>query len=283
MNVLTKTVERLPFVDDQLAAFFPGFEASLNGIKVLAHVDTGGTFLHMGVDRARQLGIDLTKSGRGRHGVVEVDTYSGVAEKFDLGPIEIKNVPIVALPSLTGRQDFVIFGTNLLQEFLPTLDYPNKIMILRPKDRIDQSSADLDDYTRDAVTVPFRILGDHYMIAKGGIGDRGNLNFFIDSGLVSMHPDGDRGVRQAAFVAARNDLETWCIDLSNTLASGAVQLSQDLSLGPLTQSNHIILAPDRRILSSMDEEEIHGLLSHAFLKQYAWTIDFKAGLYYFQE
>lgn len=282
MNVLTKTIERIPFVEGQLTAFFPGFEASLNGIKVLAHVDTGGTFLHMGVDRAAQLGIDLTKSSKGRHGAIEVDTYSGIARQFNLGSIEMENVPIVALPSLIGQQDFVIFGTNLLQEFLPTLDYPNKVMVLRPKHQTDNRS-DLENYTRDAVAIPFRVLGDHYMIAKGGIGAQKDLNFFIDSGLVSMHPDGKGGVRQAAFVAARNDLETWRIDLSCTLASGAIELSQGLSLGPLTQSNHIILAPDRGILSSMDEEEIHGLLSHAFLKQYAWTIDFEAGNYYFQE
>lgn len=280
MDVLTKTTERIPFVEDRLVDFFPGFEASLNGIDVQAHVDTGGTFLHMGVERARRYGIGLSKGGKGRHGAQEVDTYHGMADKFSLGPIEMANVPIVALPSLTDQQDYVIFGTNVLQHFVPTLDYPGRMMVLRPK---DQSSYQVEDFARGSVSVPFRILGDHYMIAKGGIGDQHDLDFFIDSGLVSLHSNTDGKLTQAAFIAARSDLTDWRVDLSNVLPSGAIQLSQDLSLGPLSQSGHIILAPEQSVLSHVDSEEIHGLLSHAFLSRYVWTIDFEAGLFHFRE
>lgn len=282
MDILTNTTERVPFAETEVTPYLPGFAASLNGIEVHAHVDTGGTFLHMGVHRAKEFGISLTEAGKGKHGAREVDIFSGVAKSFDLGPVRMENVPVVALPSLKGPQDFIIFGTNLLQCFLPTIDYPNKILVLRPKALENQTSGDLQSYIADAVAVPFRLLGDHYMVAEGGIASQQNLAFFIDSGLVSLHEDESGTVRQAAFIAAKDDFVNWGVDLSNKLSSGGIQLSQDLSLGTLSQPNHIALAPDRRILSSVDDIEIHGLLSHAFLKEYAWTIDFDAGMFYFK-
>lgn len=283
MDVLTDTTELIGFADTEVTAFLPGFGASLNGTAVNAHIDTGGTYLHMGVHRAQEFSIDLTKAGKGKHGANEVDVYRGIAKTFDLGPVRMENVPVVALPSLIDEQDFVIFGTSMLQHFLPSIDYVNQVLILRPRNSDRKKSADFQDYTDSAVEMPFRMLGDHYMIATGGIGDQRNLNFFIDSGLVSLHPDAEGPVRQAAFIAAKNDLESWGVDLSNRLSSGAYELSQELSLGLLAQAGHIILAPARPILSSMDGVEIHGLLSHAFLKRYAWTIDFDAGIYYFRE
>ncbi len=283
MHVLTNTTELIGFADTEVTAFLPGFGASLNGTAVNTHIDTGGTYLHMGVHRAQEFGIELAKAGKGKHGANEVDLYSGIAKTFDLGPVRMENVPVVALPSLIDQQDFVIFGTSILQQFLPSIDYVNQVLILRPRNSDAKKSADFQAYSESAVEMPFRMLGDHYMIATGGIGNQRNLNFFIDSGLVSLHRDGEGTVRQAAFIAAKDDLESWGVDLSNRLSSGAFELSQELSLGRLAQGGHLILAPARPILSSMDGVAIHGLLSHAFLKRYAWTIDFDAGIYYFRE
>ncbi|MFQ5808622.1 MAG: aspartyl protease family protein, partial [Armatimonadota bacterium] len=133
LRVTLHRVAEIPFADHRLAEFFPAVEAEIDAQPVLVHVDTGGTFLHMNLDRARELGIDLTPGREGRHGTRAVQTYRGIAETFRLGDVLLENVPVVALPSLTGRQDFIMFGTNILQQFLGTLDYPAGRLILSPR------------------------------------------------------------------------------------------------------------------------------------------------------
>ena len=54
---LTGTVV-LPFADHALARYLPAVDATIDGRPVLAHLDTGGTFLVMGGGRARALGIE---------------------------------------------------------------------------------------------------------------------------------------------------------------------------------------------------------------------------------
>ncbi|UCF17903.1 MAG: hypothetical protein JSW59_10640, partial [Phycisphaerales bacterium] len=57
----------------------------------------------------------------------------GMADSFTLGDAILENVPVVGMPTLTGQQDFIIFGTNVLQQFCSTLDYPNKKLLLAPR------------------------------------------------------------------------------------------------------------------------------------------------------
>lgn len=52
----------------------------------------------------------------------------------------------------------------------------------------------------ECMDVPFFVWGDHYMFARGGFGDHRDLNFFVDSGLVSLHADGRGGIRPASTI-----------------------------------------------------------------------------------
>ncbi|HIA47520.1 MAG TPA: hypothetical protein EYN96_06005, partial [Candidatus Hydrogenedentes bacterium] len=114
LRVTLEGVIVIPFADHPLTRYFPGFDAELNGESVVAHVDTGGTFLIMGPERAEILGIETVSAGKGFHGSNSVDMRVGISESFRLGDALLENVPVATLASLTGTQDFVIFGTNLL-------------------------------------------------------------------------------------------------------------------------------------------------------------------------
>jgi len=57
--------------------------------------------------------------------------------------------------------------------------------------------------------------------------------------------------------------------------------SVPLSLGPLKQRGLLLLAKDPVPFSPFWGIRVEGLLSHAFLKQYVWTIDFDERVYMF--
>ena len=60
-----------------------------------------------------------------------------------------------------------------------------------------------------------------------------------------------------------------------------VPLGLDLFLGSLGQSGHTAMNAPTAPVTSLGGVRIDALISHAFLKTYAWTIDFDARHYVF--
>ncbi|MGF1582070.1 MAG: retropepsin-like aspartic protease [Gemmataceae bacterium] len=278
---LNKTTE-IAFAKHPLTPYFPAFAATLNGKKVLAHVDTGGAFLHMGKERAEKLGIKLIEAGKGKHATKTVNAYFGIAKSFQLGDAELTNVPVVVLPTLKGSQDFVIFGTNVLEQFLSTLDYPRKRLVLSPRKNTELRKEHERRFAQ-GVEVPFYLWDDHYMFARGGLSNAKSLNFFVDSGLVSLHFDTKSGkVRQAAFWGTTSLYES-CGVPKELLEKKVFELPLPLSLGTLKQEGLFVLNKKKAILSTLGGVDIHGLISHTFLSRYTWTIDFDQRKYFFTD
>lgn len=282
---LKVTLDRLtviPFAEGPLSEYFPDFEVELEGQKVIAHVDTGGTFLHMAPARAEKFGIELIAGGEAYHGSRRVKIYHGIARSFRIGEALFENVPVGALASLVGQENFIIFGTNILQKFLSTLDYPNKRLILSPRNNPQLRKNHLAMLPADRVKIPFFMGADHYMFTRGAVGENRGLNFFIDSGLVSLHPDGRGGIRQAAFTAPASSFIKWGFK-PEEVEQGVFESHLPLSFGPLEQEGHLVLAgkAKKESYSSFEGVRIDGLLSHAFLKRYTWTLDFSKRKYIF--
>jgi len=254
-------------------------QADVNGKPTVVHVDTGGTFLVMGPNRAKELGIEVKEAGKGFHGATETTVYKGLAKRLQLGAAVLENVPVGVLPTLTGHQDFVIFGTNVLQQFLSTLDYPGGRLILSPKGDAMRRTRHMEMLPRNRTRVPFFMWGDHYMFARGAVGEHQNLNFFIDSGLVSLHPSPTGGLQQAAFSTSKERLLEWRIP-EDEAAKNVIELPVPLSLGSLKQDN-VLIVPGEVGTSPFGGVRMDGLLSHAFLKEYAWTLDFENREYVF--
>ena len=84
----------------------------------------------MSPEKAQKLGIDVVPAGSGFHGSHRTALSSGLARSFRIGGALLENVPVTILSTLTGEQDFVILGTNLLEPFLATLDYPRARLVL---------------------------------------------------------------------------------------------------------------------------------------------------------
>ncbi len=203
----------------------------------------------------------------------------GIANAFKLGDAVLENVPVAVLPSLSGSQDFIIFGTNVLEQFHSTLDYPRKRLILSPRDDDELRKRHMQMLPGRRVEMPFYLWADHYMFARGGFGDHRSLNFFIDSGLVKLGWS-RLWLRQACFATTPALYKTWGVE-EDAAESDLFQSPLPISLGELEQRDQFFTPTPELYASSFGGVRIDGLLSHAFLKRYAWTIDFDRGVYVF--
>ncbi len=86
----------VPFAEHPLTPYFPAFSVEINGIPLLAHVDTGGAFLAMSPEKAQKLGIDVVPAGNGFHGSHRTALSSGLARSFRIGGALLENVPVIA-------------------------------------------------------------------------------------------------------------------------------------------------------------------------------------------
>ena len=121
--------------------------------------------------------------------------------------------------------------------------------------------------------------GNHYMFVRGSVGNHTGLNFFVDSGLVDVTPDGKGGMLQSAFTTSRTKFLEWGFSEDQT-TQPRFESGQALAIGPLEQTE-LLFRPGNVGDTDFGGVRIDGLISHGFLRQYAWTIDFDTREYIF--
>jgi hypothetical protein len=260
--------------------FFPSVAGKINGKEVNIGFDTGASFLGIGKEAAEELGISLGFKFIGKHGSRSVTHWRGIAEKLQLGGgLVFKNVPVAIAESL-GQQ--VIFGTNILEQFLATIDYPNSRFILTPRNHKDLYPDHLALLPKKQEILPFYMWGDHYMFAKGSFNKIDNLNFFFDSGLVALR-DINGKITQAPFTASKKKLISWGFDESKLNNSTFFPTEYPLTVKNLIQENTLIWYDMNfeKDINYFGGIRIDGLISHAFFCKYSWTIDFDKHEYIF--
>ncbi|MEV4071444.1 retropepsin-like aspartic protease [Nonomuraea fuscirosea] len=274
----------LPFAEHELAPYLPAVAATIDGVAVRAHLDTGAPFVVMGPRRAAETGVATTTSGTGSHGSHRTELRHGTIAELRLGAASLTNVPVQVLSTLVGPQDLVIIGTNVLEQFLSTLDHPRHRLILSPRPHpgaAAEHSRLLAD-TPVAAEFAFHLWADHYMFARGGFGPRDDLTFFIDSGLVHVDDTVDPP-RQASLLAASRRYRAWGVPRHLTTRPH-FDSPDPVSLGPLTHRAPLVAVTRSRTTPwrSFGGVRVDGVLTHAFLKAYAWTLDFDRARYVFR-
>lgn len=276
--VLQKTTE-IPFKkDDPYNPYLPAFDMSLNGRSLVGHLDTGGTFVVISKELADQMGLKMSYLGKGHCNNREASVWTTLAH-FQMGDLLVQGVPTEVSDCLNGTamRDRVIFGTNVLQRFLSTIDYPGDRLVLSPFNRRVEHFKRISSGYRQVASQPFYIWADHYMFTKGQLSGAKNLNFFVDTGLVYFHADG----RQAAFLTSTKKLIDMGYDSRVLAQSKVVDALGDIGLSEVVQSGHVIRHQDEITFGDFGGVEISGLIAHAFLRSYSWTIDFERMSYSF--
>lgn len=254
----------------------PLVEARINGSDpVVLFIDTGGSEIILDSDFSKELRLPsfgsfkATGFAGGKPGGL---THSRI-EEFVLGPLTIRNLPILTLPLRKlaplwedrHRIDGVL-GTTLLYHFLPTLDYPSAKLILRRNVEPTLSGSQ--------ITIPFWMAGDHFMLAWGAVNELPQL-LFVDTGVGGVAWKGPMSTIEAANVKMFPDqaTESSMGGGEGTFTIVPLQLDE-LSLGGAVERNvsgNFSGFPVEHIF----DFRIGGMISHEFFKHYVFTMDFK--------
>lgn len=284
---LTTEIEgivEISFTDDALTPYMPGFPVRLNGRPTVARLDTGGSFVHLSSEQAAAHGIETVACEKVFAALTWGNVCYGVSD-LDIGPIRLVNVPVAVhesvlpvdqLTSAFGVEFGPIVGTNVLQQFLSTVDGPNHRFVFSPRRDSARRTDHLAQVRGDAVEVPFAMWSDHYMIVQGRLGSRTGINLFVDTGLVAVNPE--QG--QAGLLASRKTLESWGVlppragrfaDLPGALAIGSASRDK--------MSAFSVRDRKWRDFGDWGGIRIDALISWGFLNNFTWTIDFDRRLY----
>ena len=273
LRVEMSNLVELPFTDDAFSPLMPGVEVQVMGRPLVARLDTGGSYLHVTKSQARALGIEYAGCERGFAALFKNTVCYGAAD-LDLGGARIRNAPVSvhaddtfpagAVASAFGVEMGPIIGTNVFRQFLTTIDAPQKRLLLSRRGDSTARAAHVDRLQGRLPgrvhEVPFALLGEHFMIARGRVGDARDVNVFVDSGLAFFRSD--QG--QAGLLVSTSTLEAWGIPAP---PEGCfAEIPGPVALGALRQQGMTAVAvPDRmwRDFGDWSGIRVEALLSHA--------------------
>ena len=266
----------------------PVLPVEINGKPIYVFIDTGGAMFILDPEIASNLGIKSVATYTGTYaGGLTNETGFARAESLKVGGIALRNVPVMLLPTqkltteLTGGQYTIggIIGTNVLQQFLATIDYPDGKLILRPRTEVGRAALDQELTGRAVIPIPFYLSQTHFMVATGSLNGQTDLMLNLDSGLATDNPGGP------SFAAPIQTLEYLGIPVPDTSSGGSSGGAGVTSVGsfPLTSGGlgSLVRKDVSGSYGSMTPARyweqgfiLDGIISHNFLRNYAWTIDF---------
>ncbi|HET6961212.1 MAG TPA: aspartyl protease family protein [Terriglobia bacterium] len=240
-------------------------------------VDSGATSTVLSNDLFNSLKIPVFSTavvscvgGTGKTG-----TQLAKVEKLKVGELEISNLPISSFDNTIFAEliDGVL-STADLSDFLITLDYPDRRILLKPRSSKPAAKPSTDLHA-GRVEIPFRILGN-LILAPISINQQPAQSFLFDTGAVTS----TLSKRQAAFLGIRDDTPNASVDIQFAGACGVTQsvLSVDrvdLSLHTLKVPYAKILAIELKEISKELRTEVSGILGGDFYSQRKVTIDYR--------
>lgn len=286
LKVEISDVAEIPFTKDALTPFMPGISVQLNGRNTVARLDTGGSFLHVTPTQADMFGIKTTACERGFYSLIQGGICHGIAKTLNIGSVHLHNVPVAVLDNLpterfesaSGVEFGPIIGTNILEQFLSTLDRPGERLILSERGNTMMREKHLSRIKGEAREVPFALWADHYMIAQGQVGTIKPVNFFVDSGAVAVNEEQE----QSSLLASKSVLSSWHI--SQSKSGQIVDISEKIGLGGAVQEKtlaFVVTDSQWKAFGNWGGIKVDALISWGFLKHFAWTIDFDRHVYTF--
>ncbi len=256
----------------------PLFSVQVNGRQAYFMLDTGAPNLIIDPNFAKELGLPMTGGFNGTFaGGKHAEVRDVLVPAFRIGSVTLRNLQSSALPTRPipffghKRVDGII-GTIFLSQFLSTVDYPNRRLVLRPR---SASAAFEQSLGAGAATIPFWYVPDHFLLARGSVNALNDQLFLVDSGMAG----GGFGPSQETVAAANIGLDEMHTG-TGVGGGGAVSIIpftlDRLCLGTACQANvRGLYTPQGSPLQNFPFK-VAGIISHQFLEHFAWTIDFDA-------
>jgi len=261
---------RVPFVQtDPL----PAVEMSVNGVRGLFLIDTGAAEIVLDPAFAEKADVAASGGGTGTFagGKTADITYARIA-KIQLQSLDVADVPAVLLSTAgfadaaKGKTVAGVIGTEFLSRFRATIDYPRGMLVLEPPDA-----------PRDRVQgieVPFLMVRDHFLVARGALNDGAERAFLVDTGLAGNAFTAPAATLRDAGIA----IPSLPPDSDSSEIGESAEAPFDiraLSLGRVRREDlKGLYGPFPPQLESSTGVHIGGIVSHAFFRPYALTFDF---------
>ena len=281
-------VAHLPIINDFTPpGAMPLMKLEVNGHPVEFILDTGGNRLYIDEAVAEKVGVRNIAKTKARYAYTKgeyVDELLGVAETVKMGEVTLKNVPvIVAKWKEKGPTSDGVVTTQMLKQFLSTVDYKNKEITLRERSAAGRRQFFEALGDKKPHRIPFFMAETHLMFTKGSLNGRKELNILVDSGLamgsmaVVIHNE------TAEFLGVEKtpiEMEGYNFYRSPIESHGIGSLTR----GPTQALGNILL---EELVGIKNPYWSFGfiwdaLISHQYLRHLgSWTIDFDSMTYYF--
>jgi Aspartyl protease/Tetratricopeptide repeat len=268
---------RLKFVKSEP---LPLVRVRVNGSpEAIFFIDTGGSELLLDAQFAAELGVKVLGAVEGTFsGGQHAQVTNGRIDSLTLGGWTAKNVPVGMIPLRSLSEGFGVkrldgcVGTNVLYQFLSTIDYSGGELVLRRKTAANLRQFDAAAKDRNIV-VPIWLAGDHFMLAWGRIQTIPPALFFIDSGLAGAGVKLAESVIKEATITLEHDKAT-----EGQGGGGSFQVVPyvvpEVSLGDVHEKNVSGLYDGPFPWENAWGFHVAGMVGHDFLKPYAVTFDF---------
>jgi hypothetical protein len=238
-------------------------------------IDTGGPDIMVSADLAQALGLQTQAAGEGVFaGGVRAAVQRTVVPQLQIGGVKIANVPAGVRPGvglqIPGHKIEGIVGTGLLMHFLPTLDYCQGRLILRPR----SASAAFERAAAGANVLPMWLVGDHFVFARGRLQHGSEGLFLIDTGLAGGGVSASKATLDEAGVAI--DPSRAATGVGGGGPVTVIPFRTGATLGALTVDDLTGFYSPGGDPLAMFPFKTKGLLSHGFFRHSRLTFDFDA-------
>ena len=273
-------VAHLPIINDfTRPGALPLMELEINGHTVEFILDSGGDRLYIDEAVAERVGIRNIAERRSRYaytGGASVDEPLGVAETVTMGEVTLKNVPvIVAKWKAMGQTTDGVVTTQMLKQFLSTVDYTNSRITFRERNDTGLRQL-LESFGDDRPhQMPFFMSATHLMYTKGSLNGHEGMNMFMDSGLASSMPLVILDETVEFLGLAKNDIQgtNYYWSPVNSHGIGSLLRGAGQALG------NVLVEENSYWRQGFIFD---ALISHQYLRHLgSWTIDFDTMTYYF--
>jgi len=275
---------RLPFVvTDPL----PVVKVPVNSEEpALFIIDNGGAEVILDRAFAKKTGAEMAGAFSAAYaGQKKAETGTGKINSLQVGDFVVRNVPVHTLdtramsPVFDGLPIDGIIGTRLLMHFLATIDYAGGALVLRRRTPAKRQSFEAQSRAEGARVIPFWLVDMHMMVASGTVNGCGPTLLFVDTGLAGsgftaseadltsygIHPDWTKAVESTGGGGQCRSTEITVEKL--TLGTGADEVAQRGLKGAAIENSVSVLGNALGF-------HIGGLVSHAFFRKSALTMDF---------
>ncbi len=254
----------------------PVVSVTIGGRQAYFLIDTGAPDLIISPDLAQALGLQVQSAGEGVFGGGQrAPVQRTVVPQVQIGGITIANAPAGILRQALPNPNFKIegiVGTGLLMHFLPTLDYCQGRLVLRP--RTASAAFQRTAAQAGANIAPMWLAGDHFVFAHARLQHGAEGLFLIDTGLAGGGLSVSKTTLDEAGVAI--DPAAAGTGIGGGGAVTVIPFRSGAVLGSLAVDDvRGFYSPGGDPLSIFPFKT-KGLLSHGFFRHSRLTLDFEA-------